>query len=1200
MKICLLLMTACLACASPLLAMDLLAPPRTSTAEPLQRKTDRLGKADRALGLRGAEVFKTSLPSASQEEMLLEGWFKVEEWSADGGPLLELSGPGIQLILEKPAESLSLRMTSDGKPCGVYPVDHWAAALDWFKEGDARRWHHVGFLFEKGKVTAFVDGFRAGEAAIGSVTGGPLELVLSAPGVLEVGELYWHPHRLRNAEAFRSRYLQLYRNIPAIDQQTVSVPLLEQEPDAAAFLETGVFPGATVIPSFVALEKAPEASPALLEERAAVAVARKGGRLYFAFRTPYQGRLAGMHTGKRDFNFWPHETYEVFIEPPWTGVTEYVQLVGTAHGDQIDLQLMNMAWNGDWKWQARVDKHEWRGFMSVDLKGSGLPVPGNGDIWGLNFFNQRANLSWSWSQRFHDNAAFGRMVFLDDAPRLQPGYPEIRDGRLRIPLRVEGSEGQLPLMARLEKFTPKTSLPSGQAEAEITTVGGETILEVPCAEGEEALFTLSIRGRSGSVLYYQSFSLPTVSSPPRETVAEAGKDDTEENPAEWPPEVLGKTLQESREWFNNRIGRREGVPHYLEAVKVEGDKALIWNRSYEFGGALLLRQVTSNGRDLLQAPAGLRLKTAKGERMVDRAQTRVTRQNAREAVVEAATEADGVRIAAKGTLSFDGLAWYEVTLSPADGPVAVEALELQVPFAKKQAHIYNITSSESGHPPGSDSGKVADTPMVYDFLREIVWIGTPREGLAWLAEDLRGWPLKDHARLQVIEPGKDRVTYKVKLADAFTLREPVTFRFGLEATPLRPRPWDFRRKADRSAVRWSWFWGEGDYYPFHDHPEQARAIIEAERKEGREVMPAASIYYFGEYRFGQPPKPFKDRPNGGLMHPENLLFSRFWAAMEPPATATPPEVLPARQVAPGSNWKTTRSRPTGQFRNNPASSFQDFYLWKLEREVRETGLGAIYLDQTMMQVRNPLSHAGYHDAQGRHVPSVPLLGMRSMLERMQNVFEDAHGKSFIRWHSSNQMVIPVFPYIDIFWDGENYGQSRSKVYEFYSKLLTPEKLQVQHSGLAFGFIPSLLPRFEDRYAPTPASTRDMLGLFLVHDSHVWDTQNANLDIVRSVTRRWLDFPYESVKTFYYWDEEKPFTVGDPAVYPILHLAGNRGRMILFNWKDEPTVASATFSGKARPVNARDAESDLPIKLSQEGFSLLLPPRDFRMIDFETN
>lgn len=1184
-----------LTAASPLFGADI--PGLLQPKENIEWQGGRLTQENRAVRLRGNTV-KAELPAVSKDGMLLEFWLKVQEWEGDGGPVLRLTGARTDILIEKAASAPVLRVLFQGKPFGEYPVDHWTAPMDWLKKDDVRPWHHVALAFGNGRVTAFVDGFRLGEAQTAGVTGESLALTLSAPGVLVFDELRWLPYEFQDAKTFRTRYLQLYRNIPAVDQQTVAVPTLKDDPDAARFLETGTLQGATVIPMFLSLRKE-NGWPSLIQERATVAIGRRGDRLYLAFRSPYEGTLAGQKTGKRDFGFWPHEAFEVFIEPPWTGVTEYVQLVGTAHGDQCDLQLMNAAWNGVWDWQARILDNEWRGLMVVDLKQSGMPVPGHGDIWGFNIFNLRANLAWSWSQRFHDTAAFGRMVFLDDAPQLLPGYPQIADGKLKLAVRAEGGAKHFPLKARIERFVPDNSIPVAQAEEILKAPSGEITLEIPYDGTSSGLFTLAVTDQAGQTLYYQSFALPAITSGPRELV-EAKADEnasSQEQLPEWPAEILGKTLQESREWFGNKVGKRDGVPHYLEPVTVADGKVKIWNRTYAFSDTLFPRQITSNGKDLLAAPVSLEIKTGKRAVSLGQAKTTVVSQTPREAVIEAQAVAEGVRFQTRGTISFDGLAWYELTISPVDGPVDVSSLELHVPMPRRQAKLFNITSSESGFPPGSDSGKIPDQPLVLDFLREVVWLGSPREGLTWIAEDLRDWPLRNRDGIQIIEPGKDRVTLRVKLADAFTLREPVTWRFGMEATPLRPRGKDFRSRADRDKVRWSWFWGEGDYYPFHDDPTMARSIIEKERKEGREVMPASSVYYFGEYRFGIPPKPFPEHPNGGMMFPENVLFSDFWNAMEPPFTGVPPEILRKVQVAEGEGWKKTRSQPTGQFRYNPASSFQDFYLWKLDRAVKETGLGAIYLDQTMMQVRNSLSGAGYHDARGNRVFSVPLLGMRSMLERMQNVFEDAHGKSFIRWHSSNQLVVPVFPYIDIFWDGENYGQSRSKVYEFYSKLLTPEKLQVQHSGLPFGFIPDLLPRHEERYAPTPASTRDMLGLLMIHDSHVWDAQNAHTDIIRSVMRRWMDFPYTEAKTFYYWDEDKPVSINHREVFPILHVTPRRGRMILFNWSDKPVNASAAFSGGVKIQSATDAETGAPVPSAPDSLSLLLPPRDFRMIDF---
>jgi hypothetical protein len=68
----------------------------------------------------------------------------------------------------------------------------------------------------------------------------------------------------------------------------------------------------------------------------------------------------------------------------------------------------------------------------------------------------------------------------------------------------------------------------------------------------------------------------------------------------------------------------------------------------------------------------------------------------------------------------------------------------------------------------------------------------------------------------------------------------------------------------------------------------------------------------------------------------------------------------------------------------------------------------------------------------------------------------------IMWHCSNQLMVPVISFIDIFLEGENYASGPLRVGEFYSKLLPADRLQAQHSGQPFGgvFPPPWLPGTE--------------------------------------------------------------------------------------------------------------------------------------------
>lgn len=1171
---------------------------KETQSEKLKWVEDRAGNAESALQLCDASV-EFPLPEVS-ENTLLEMWVRPDAWNTAGGSLIRISGEGLNLSLDKEKDRDILVFRSGDAVAGKFPIDHWGA-MEWTEKQDRRLWHHVAILFAKGEVRLFVDGFPAGNYK--TKVAGDLKVELLAPGTISYGGIYASILENTNSEDFRKRYLNLYRNVPAIDPQFVTIPKLREKPDFKKFLKTGELSGAAVIPGLLAWNdnKDKSAFPAstLLEEKITVFLARDEGKIYLAFRTPYAGKLPGEAVGKRDIGFWNQECFEVFVEPPWTGVSEYVQLVGMAHGDQTDLQLMNFAWDGEWSWEAEIFDNEWRGVMAIDLKKSGLPIPANGDIWGLNIFNLWANAAWSWSQRFHDNQAFGKMQFLDDVPAIVVGAPTVDDNMLQVPVRLEGAAAKYRAKVRLQQYAPGKPLPEQEAEETVSGKVSEVIVRTPYEQGTESLFVVQVQDDAGRVLYNQSFSLPMISSlkrPELAASAPAKEEAKDEEKREWSAAELGEMLQQSREWFGNSIGKTEGVPANMQPLEVKDGSISLWNRQYHLGETLFLSQAVSNGKELLKNPVGLRVKTEKKEFVIEDAKTSIVEKTAREVRVIAEKETGGMLVHVESRVSFDGMIWYQLKISPSGKPLKIESLHLQIPMRSDQAKLFNLTSSLSGHPPGSDSGGISDSPMTLDFLREILWIGTPREGLTWIAEDLRGWPIVDEQGIQAITPKNGSVLLDIKLGEKFVLQNPVTFEFGLQATPVKARPKDFRKMADRSHIRWSWDWGEGDYYPFHDHPEMAREIIAKEREAGREVMPASSVHFFGEYRFDIPPKPFPERPNGGLMHRENLLYAPLWMADEL-NTRSAPGVLPATQAATG-DWRG-RGKPRGQFRYNPASSFQDFYLWKLDRAVRETGLGAIYLDQPLIRVTNRLAGAGYSGKDGQWMPTVPLLGMRNMLERMYNVFQKAHGKSLIRWHCSNQMVIPVFPYIDVFWDGENYGHSRSKVFEFYSKLLSPEKMQVQHTGLPFGFTPSLLPEFEGRYAPSPASVRDMLGVFLIHDSHVWDSHSQNLDIVRSVNKKWLDFPYEKTTTHYYWDEDQPLQINAREVYAVLHQGDDFGRVIAFNWSDEPKEVSLTFTTPGIHLNSvTDVETGKSPLHTKNEISTVIPPRDFRMYDFK--
>jgi hypothetical protein len=218
-----------------------------------------------------------------------------------------------------------------------------------------------------------------------------------------------------------------------------------------------------------------------------------------------------------------------------------------------------------------------------------------------------------------------------------------------------------------------------------------------------------------------------------------------------------------------------------------------------------------------------------------------------------------------------------------------------------------------------------------------------------------------------------------------------------------------------------------------------------------------------------------------------------------------------------------------------------------------------------------------------------------MLKRIYTLFNNAHGKTLIKWHSSNQIVPPIFSFIDIFWDGENYGSGPHKVFEFYSKMLTPERMQAEHTGIPFGFAPDMLPELEARYAPTSASERNLMGVFMIHDGNVWPSHVMHPGLIKSIQHLRLNLISDDMKVLYYWNKNEEIEIKPDSVKYILHYNQKKAILILFNWSDKIQMPNIKVNLKLPLLKVEDAETETIISKNSKDFNIEILPGDFRIL-----
>ncbi|MGA2618658.1 MAG: glycoside hydrolase domain-containing protein [Thermoguttaceae bacterium] len=292
-------------------------------------------------------------------------------------------------------------------------------------------------------------------------------------------------------------------------------------------------------------------------------------------------------------------------------------------------------------------------------------------------------------------------------------------------------------------------------------------------------------------------------------------------------------------------GCNYGTQHKVYApfkpVEIDGGTVKVVDRVYRVNALGVFDSVVSKGRELLAGPIELVIADQDGkehrwpQRAAPSAKGVVRHPDMAEFEGEAA--ADGLRLIARTRIEEDGCARIDWTLQPADKPVVIHRAWLEIPYRDREAPLFHYVGNNSMRhhyagqtprggkiawhnqkenlqtwvpidyevQPGPDDGEIWNSWQIVpwgrqagggDWFREdticYVWLGAEQRGLAWFADNLHEGVNPFEPWQRVVRAG-DKVLLQVSLFTEPTLLDrPRHFTFGLQASPTKPLPQDWR------------------------------------------------------------------------------------------------------------------------------------------------------------------------------------------------------------------------------------------------------------------------------------------------------------------------------------------------------------------------------------------------------------------------
>ena len=538
-------------------------------------------------------------------------------------------------------------------------------------------------------------------------------------------------------------------------------------------------------------------------------------------------------------------------------------------------------------------------------------------------------------------------------------------------------------------------------------------------------------------------------------------------------------------WEGNRIGLANNAPAPWTPVEVSNGATRCWGREYRFGDGPLPHQIVSQGIELLRSPVSMS-GVIDGKEVRLRPDAMTWKQASDTA---ASFNAEGrigsVAVRSNGTLEFDGFLWLSIVLDPAT-PTRVSKLVLDIPFRKDRASLrnlghYRLKRTDAAPREGTYFKNLAERP--------IFWLGNEDIGVQWFAENLKNWQVKDFERTLEVRAEQDRIVARLNIIDvAAQLDGPRGIAFGLQATPVRPKPRRWRRwrlrpwRSPRLAYNLQpWFtrWTTLFNYPKPSHVAPGKlAGLRAWPKSGAQTLAYLSLTcatphspefrYYGER--------WRKTPESRVLVTTALdLQTRRWAH----CTICP---------------------------NEP--SYRDFYLWLLRPAVHELGLkGGLYFDQAVPRMCESDAHGClWHDQKGRPHRTLNILGTRELAKRIYVVMKSYSPDALIAHHMSGEVTMPVNAFSDLMVDGENLTGAVGQAGNYY-RALPLDTFRAEYVPRQWGPIPVLLPqharaagifktRDEAYWYTSPEAKKPidyLIGLILIHDAVVWPAWEVRPD-----------------------------------------------------------------------------------------------------------
>jgi len=667
------------------------------------------------------------------------------------------------------------------------------------------------------------------------------------------------------------------------------------------------------------------------------------------------------------------------------------------------------------------------------------------------------------------------------------------------------------------------------------------------------------------------------------------------------------------EWWNNKLGLDDKVPHPWEPIKYKGMKARPWGRQYDFKDALILSQVTSGGHQLLAEPVRLVLTEKGKETVAFKGTSGWLEKRASSAKLRCEGKVSGFDVSVDTLIEYDGFTWSKITFDPG-APKEVEKLLLEVRVKPEEGTMMYDASYRC-----TDSGFIKPGGWSAKNFTQFQWIGNDFRGIQWYGESPHNWRVAPGGTYVEIKKEEGATVLRLYLIDhKVTIEKPFTITFGLQATPVKPRTlkrgWRYGLSGGNPTMQfWCSNWSLGFNYPVPIPPDDYTFW---------EFWPRFNWVVYRHMRGkGNVITNYVTRGTTSAYNPEYKYWGEEWRVS--------PQSRPDPDYVPADSQKDWWKGITGVCAR---SSWTDFWVWRMFKTIKEVNLNGIYYDNAPMACANTHHGCGYIDENGELRPYVPLLEWRRYVQRIWAAAKNYNRDFIIVNHMSGANHMPYMAFCDVMYGGEEFASglqqqhSQTGRYDMYDFMKLdrvrvgyvghnwgPEYVNLLEFGAAFGKTdPAWWGRFKEGQDRSYyyRIQEHMQGIALIHDFQALG--NADIAPVFFVQKMQNELGWDEKVTFIpYWDNADYVRIDAGAAEAVvcsIFDRGSRKLLAVMNNSDTPATVRISLNLKklgltkgkfiARDPKVENRYEGKPIKLEGNVVSAHVLKRNFRCILIE--